>query len=157
MTPSDLSLPTKACHNCRRKRWKCDRSLPVCQKCISSGSECLGYGKLFVWNDGVASRGKMMGKSFEERMSANMSNTPISTQKETQTHTLACSFKNRPDIEARSDGVPQTSNPLPLEVVKYKELVRFTKTEIPAPNEYNHMSLISFAIHWSSANRADIL
>lgn len=64
---SSLSLPTKACHNCRKKRWKCDRSLPVCQKCLSSGVDCLGYGKLFVWNHGVTSRGKMMGKSYKER------------------------------------------------------------------------------------------
>lgn len=68
MLSSPLSLPTKACHNCRKRRWKCDRSLPVCQKCVSSGSDCLGYGKLFVWNKGVASRGKMMGKSYEERL-----------------------------------------------------------------------------------------
>lgn len=66
MTTAGLSLPAKACHNCRRKRWKCDRSLPVCHKCLSSGSECLGYGKLFIWNQGVASRGKMMGKSFND-------------------------------------------------------------------------------------------
>ncbi|ORY14409.1 fungal-specific transcription factor domain-domain-containing protein [Clohesyomyces aquaticus] len=64
MSQSNLILPTKACHNCRKRRWKCDRSLPVCQKCLSSGSECLGYGTLFVWRQG-ASRGKMMGKSFE--------------------------------------------------------------------------------------------
>ncbi|KAF2272514.1 uncharacterized protein EI97DRAFT_385719 [Westerdykella ornata] len=66
MLSSGLSLPNKACHNCRRKRWKCDRSLPTCQKCLSTGSECLGYGKLFIWNQGVASRGKMMGKSFAD-------------------------------------------------------------------------------------------
>ncbi|KAL4909578.1 hypothetical protein BDW74DRAFT_174780 [Aspergillus multicolor] len=29
-----------------------------------TNQECLGYGKLFVWNQGVASRGKMMGKTF---------------------------------------------------------------------------------------------
>lgn len=61
------SAPAKhACHNCRRKRWKCDRSLPSCRKCQSSNSECLGYGKLFIWNRGVASRGKMMGKTFDD-------------------------------------------------------------------------------------------
>jgi hypothetical protein len=67
MSSTVLNLPTKACHNCRKRRWKCDRSLPVCHKCWSSGAECLGYGKLYVWNHGVASRGKMMGKSYEER------------------------------------------------------------------------------------------
>jgi hypothetical protein len=67
MLPPDITLPTKACHNCRKRRWKCDRSLPVCHKCLSSDSDCLGYGKLFVWNQGVASRGKMMGKTYEEQ------------------------------------------------------------------------------------------
>lgn len=56
--------PTKPCHNCRRRRLKCDRSTPTCQKCAKTGQECLGYGKLFLWNQGVASRGKMMGKSY---------------------------------------------------------------------------------------------
>jgi hypothetical protein len=65
MSAVALNLPTKACHNCRKKRWRCDRSLPSCQKCSLSGTECLGYGKLFKWNSGVASRGKMMGKSYD--------------------------------------------------------------------------------------------
>lgn len=66
MNAAILNLPTKACHNCRKRRWRCDRSLPSCQKCLSSGADCLGYGKLFKWNSGVASRGKMMGKSYDE-------------------------------------------------------------------------------------------
>ena len=55
---------SKPCHNCRRKRLRCDRSVPVCHKCVKTGQECLGYGKLFIWNQGVASRGKMMGKTY---------------------------------------------------------------------------------------------
>ncbi|OJJ64741.1 hypothetical protein ASPSYDRAFT_26720 [Aspergillus sydowii CBS 593.65] len=54
----------KACHNCRRRRLKCDRDVPACRKCALTGQDCLGYGKLFVWNEGVASRGKMMGKTY---------------------------------------------------------------------------------------------
>ncbi|KAL4946465.1 hypothetical protein BDV06DRAFT_122439 [Aspergillus oleicola] len=54
----------KACHNCRRRRLKCDRTVPACKKCAHNGVECLGYGKLFLWEKGVASRGKMMGKTF---------------------------------------------------------------------------------------------
>ncbi|KAF1941778.1 hypothetical protein EJ02DRAFT_192097 [Clathrospora elynae] len=68
MSLTRFNLPTKACHNCRKRRWRCDRSLPSCQKCSSAGTECLGYGKLFVWNRGVASRGKMMGKGYEDKM-----------------------------------------------------------------------------------------
>lgn len=56
--------PTRSCHNCRRRRWKCDRSLPTCNKCYSAHQKCLGYDKLFRWTDSVASRGSMMGKTF---------------------------------------------------------------------------------------------
>ncbi|KAL4807910.1 fungal-specific transcription factor domain-containing protein [Aspergillus unguis] len=69
MGPSDLA--SKACHNCRRRRIRCDRAVPACQKCAKYGQECLGYGKLFVWNNGVASRGKMMGKTFPLPKAAN--------------------------------------------------------------------------------------
>ncbi|KAF2470035.1 uncharacterized protein BDR25DRAFT_287639 [Lindgomyces ingoldianus] len=103
MTGSNLTLPTKACHNCRKRRWKCDRSLPVCQKCLSSGTECLGYGKLFVWNQGVASRGKMMGKSFEDM---------LSTKKEGQAHSAPQKPKSLPDCNnnAKEDDFKATSS-----------------------------------------------
>lgn len=55
------------CHNCRRRRLRCDRSRPVCNKCVSSGRECLGYDKVFTWTGGIAIRGKMSGRrSFGE-------------------------------------------------------------------------------------------
>lgn len=38
--------------------------LPGCAKCARTQLECLGYKKPLVWNKGVASRGKMMGKNF---------------------------------------------------------------------------------------------
>lgn len=59
------STAAERCHNCRRRRLRCDGTVPSCKKCIKAGQECLGYGKLFRWNQGIASRGKMMGKSFE--------------------------------------------------------------------------------------------
>ncbi|KAH7215357.1 fungal-specific transcription factor domain-containing protein [Fusarium oxysporum] len=52
------------CHNCRRKRFRCDGSVPSCRKCISLGKECLGYGTLWRWTDSVASRGKLAGKKL---------------------------------------------------------------------------------------------
>lgn len=64
MKPSQA--PAKACHNCRRNRLKCDRSLPHCLKCSRRGEECLGYQRLLRWERGVASRGKMAGVRFEE-------------------------------------------------------------------------------------------
>ncbi|KAG0127342.1 hypothetical protein HOY82DRAFT_523532 [Tuber indicum] len=53
------------CYTCRRRRVRCDRALPHCEKCTNRhGLDCLGYKKPLVWNKGVASRGKMMGKTF---------------------------------------------------------------------------------------------
>ncbi|CAN9459793.1 unnamed protein product [Alternaria alternata] len=80
MSVTPFNLPTKACHNCRKRRWRCDRSLPSCQKCLSAGTECLGYGKLFVWNRGVASRGKMMGKGYEEKMEQSPAGVAAATE-----------------------------------------------------------------------------
>jgi hypothetical protein len=53
-----------ACHNCRRQRLKCDRSIPHCAKCAKRGQDCLGYNQLFRWQKGVASRGKLAGVTF---------------------------------------------------------------------------------------------
>jgi hypothetical protein len=53
---------SKPCHNCRKRRLRCDRSLPTCNKCSALGQECLGYGKVFNWTNAVASRGRMAGK-----------------------------------------------------------------------------------------------
>lgn len=58
----------------------------------------MGYGQLFKWNSGVASRGKMMGKSYEERNK---------TQKEAKTQvapTAACSSKLQPQHPAQYNG-----------------------------------------------------
>jgi hypothetical protein len=58
---------TKGCYTCRRRRIICDNGLPTCRKCRDAGKECLGYQKPLVWvKGGVASRGKMMGRSFDD-------------------------------------------------------------------------------------------
>ncbi|EED19872.1 C6 finger domain protein Acr-2, putative [Talaromyces stipitatus ATCC 10500] len=58
---------TKGCYTCRRRRIVCDNGFPTCRKCRNAGKECLGYQKPLVWvKGGVASRGKMMGLSFDD-------------------------------------------------------------------------------------------
>jgi Fungal Zn(2)-Cys(6) binuclear cluster domain len=60
-------IMTKGCYTCRRRRIVCDNELPTCRKCRNAGKECLGYQKPLVWvKGGVASRGKMMGLSFDD-------------------------------------------------------------------------------------------
>lgn len=52
-------------HNCRRQRRKCDRTVPKCLKCAQRGIECLGYEGLLRWGQGLASRGRLRGITFE--------------------------------------------------------------------------------------------
>lgn len=54
-----MPLNNKPCHNCRRRRLRCDRSWPTCNKCAVSGQECLGYGRVYVWTEGIDSQGKV--------------------------------------------------------------------------------------------------
>jgi len=42
-------------------------------KCTRDGVECGGYGRKIVWNDGIASRGKMMGRTYGEMKSLEVS------------------------------------------------------------------------------------
>ncbi|KAI9928919.1 hypothetical protein ASPWEDRAFT_372411 [Aspergillus wentii DTO 134E9] len=71
---------TKGCYTCRRRRIICDNGLPTCRKCRDAGKECLGYQKPLVWvKGGVASRGKMMGRSFDEAKTDSDHNGPSSS------------------------------------------------------------------------------
>lgn len=63
-SPTVQALSAVDCYTCRRRRVRCDRVLPGCAKCARTQLDCLGYKKPLVWNKGVASRGKMMGKTF---------------------------------------------------------------------------------------------
>ncbi|KAJ5367284.1 fungal-specific transcription factor domain-containing protein [Penicillium brevicompactum] len=54
-----------SCWTCRRRRVKCDRLLPACQKCYKAAQPCQGYTeKPLRWVNSVASRGKLMGKTI---------------------------------------------------------------------------------------------
>ncbi|KAI6082194.1 fungal-specific transcription factor domain-containing protein [Hypoxylon rubiginosum] len=65
-------VATKSCHNCRRSRLRCDRSIPGCLKCTSAGRECLGYGKFFKWVDKIPSQDQTKAPIIRSR-----SRTPI--------------------------------------------------------------------------------
>lgn len=92
---------SKPCHNCRRKRRRCDRSVPVCHKCMKTGQECLGYGKLFIWNEGVASRGKMMGKAYATPN--HLQPLTMSTRDEGTSRVWTFSCDLNPSIPDRND------------------------------------------------------
>ncbi|KAF1849272.1 uncharacterized protein K460DRAFT_375942 [Cucurbitaria berberidis CBS 394.84] len=131
MSSTPFNLPTKACHNCRKRRWRCDRSLPSCQKCSSAGTECLGYGKIFVWNQGVASRGKMMGKGYEERMRMVRE---TATEKEAKAHdvpTLIWENENVPkqpnaDVDLQGPCADSDAEPVPTPAHQDEEEMAMT-------------------------------
>lgn len=64
-TMNQARVPVKSCHNCRQQRRRCDRAWPSCLKCSALGQECLGYGARVQWTNSVASRGKLMGKTYD--------------------------------------------------------------------------------------------
>ncbi|KAJ5773975.1 hypothetical protein N7457_008871 [Penicillium paradoxum] len=111
---------TKGCYTCRRRRIICDNGLPTCRKCRDAGKECLGYQKPLVWvKGGVASRGKMMGRSFDDVQKS--SNKP-KRQPPTETHDLTTAnngfnifsvAESSSDTESHSSGnqpSPETDN-----------------------------------------------
>ncbi|KAH6839609.1 fungal-specific transcription factor domain-containing protein [Chaetomium sp. MPI-CAGE-AT-0009] len=57
-----VAAKPRACHNCRRRRLRCDRSFPSCRKCSISGENCLGYDTLLRWANAPAVRGKLVGQ-----------------------------------------------------------------------------------------------
>ncbi|KAL2839110.1 fungal-specific transcription factor domain-containing protein [Aspergillus pseudoustus] len=58
---------TQACYTCRRRHIQCDRSGVPCAKCQKAGLQCLDK-RPVRWVQGVAIRGGMRGKSFENSL-----------------------------------------------------------------------------------------
>ncbi|KIW10020.1 hypothetical protein PV08_11796 [Exophiala spinifera] len=55
------------CHNCSRRRVKCDETRPHCNKCRAQGLECAGYGIEVRFVSGVTYRGKNKGQALPGR------------------------------------------------------------------------------------------
>ncbi|CAG8236140.1 unnamed protein product [Penicillium salamii] len=69
------------CSNCQRRRIKCDRTWPGCRKCGKRCLECPGYGLKLKWDQGVASRGRLTGRSCcVGSSSLPVSNSPLVLQ-----------------------------------------------------------------------------
>jgi len=51
-----MSTKRKPCHHCRRRRLRCDASVPFCMKCTTAGIQCPGYGQLLRWSHDITHR-----------------------------------------------------------------------------------------------------
>lgn len=66
------------CFACQKKGIQCDRVRPYCGPCLKIGSNCSGYKTVLTWGVGVASRGKLRGKTLPIQKSP-ASDAPRST------------------------------------------------------------------------------
>ncbi|KAH9993468.1 fungal-specific transcription factor domain-containing protein [Xylariaceae sp. FL0662B] len=128
------SFSSKACWTCRKKRVKCDGCLPTCFKCRLTGRECLGYSqnKPLVWAGGIASRGKMMGRSFGNQ------GTPSSAE-------LQLSSSVPPVITVISDPVLQDLTPQLRQYLFYyihRCSVECTLYEDDSPNRFKQFLVL---------------
>lgn len=53
----------KGCYQCTKRRIICDMTEPRCLKCTNKGLDCSGNGLRYRFNDGIASRGKLRGRT----------------------------------------------------------------------------------------------
>ncbi|KAJ5684101.1 uncharacterized protein N7477_000446 [Penicillium maclennaniae] len=102
---------TKGCYTCRRRRIICDNGQPTCRKCRDAGKECLGYQKPLIWvKGGVASRGKMMGRSFDDvKKPAESSTSRPPAQSQTSELGSFPVAESSPDTESPSSGTYTSS------------------------------------------------
>ncbi|KAK2791935.1 hypothetical protein FQN52_004377 [Onygenales sp. PD_12] len=58
------SSPPEQCHTCRKRRVRCDSTRPACNKCVSKGVECLGYGKQkpLIWLQGGGNQNQYLAE-----------------------------------------------------------------------------------------------
>ncbi|CAJ0551264.1 Ff.00g111940.m01.CDS01 [Fusarium sp. VM40] len=54
----------RGCYQCSRRRIDCDREEPACGKCCAKGIKCSGLGLRYRFNDGIAARGRFVGKTL---------------------------------------------------------------------------------------------
>lgn len=63
---------TADCFACLKSQTTCDRVRPYCGQCLLQNRECSGYKTVLTWGVGVASRGKLRGKTLPIQKSENV-------------------------------------------------------------------------------------
>ncbi|RGP62919.1 hypothetical protein FSPOR_8902 [Fusarium sporotrichioides] len=72
---------SKACHDCKRRRVKCDFATPTCLRCLKAGIPCRGYERSTLWVHRTQARPNVSALSvvkdarLEERQRENLKST----------------------------------------------------------------------------------
>ncbi|KAI1627305.1 putative aminotransferase [Exophiala viscosa] len=74
---SENEVGAIGCFECSRRRIDCDRGTPECQKCLQRGLACSGLGTRYRFNDGLASRGRLVGQKLPTTSRPNQGRTAL--------------------------------------------------------------------------------
>jgi len=64
MSQKRVRIVDGSCWPCRQRRVLCDLEKPTCRKCVKAGRECNFDARRLKWQDGLASRGHLVGKTL---------------------------------------------------------------------------------------------
>lgn len=97
------------CFACLKVGQSCDRVRPYCGQCLLKGQECSGYKTDLTWNVGVASRGKLRGKTLPVHKASEAAQLPQSAPRpqdvRARMHSLPSGQKGQVE-----DGTAQSAN-----------------------------------------------
>ncbi|KAH7323814.1 fungal-specific transcription factor domain-containing protein [Rhexocercosporidium sp. MPI-PUGE-AT-0058] len=77
--PKRIRTVQGSCWPCRSRRVMCDLQQPICQKCAKADVACNYNKRLLKWQDSLASRGYLAGKTIPLRDSASTQDSGISS------------------------------------------------------------------------------
>lgn len=149
------------CFTCRKRKTPCDRRRPYCQQCLDIGKECTGYRTTLTWGVGVASRGKLRGKTLpianspnaaglsRKQAPATMTSPTISATG--RTNSTASTTDVKPDTRSPPTGVMSFASapaPEPQRMLAHSTspapAIPMGVTQGPNPN-FNYAAAVSFA------------
>lgn len=100
-----ITHPTIACHNCRRKRRRCDRSVPSCLKCSENRETCDGYSKQLTWIGVPAVKGDLAKQLCANTKPDNNSVANAEPESSEQTEFICLPEQKQPPVDS---AVPNT-------------------------------------------------
>lgn len=90
------------CFACLKSKTACDRVRPYCGQCLLQNRECSGYKTVLTWGVGVASRGKLRGKTLPLQKSADVAKLPGTTTSKPSAKKQKTEAHHEPDVSKKT-------------------------------------------------------
>ncbi|KAJ5336644.1 uncharacterized protein N7506_004666 [Penicillium brevicompactum] len=136
VAPKDQLLRIADCRVCQKRRIRCDRTVPQCQKCGVRGFTCPGFPSIVLrWDQGIASRGKFTGRKLpllDNDKSTNPATSRVNRQiREGTLHTLT----QKMQAHMLGASLPYASNASAFSIVEtLASMLALCYSEILIPN-----------------------